>query len=388
MKKIRLWRRLAAAMMAAVLLLPETTIAAQAGTEQHVQTEVEQADNRAGKADLTISSDRELKEFAQIVNQGNTYQGKLIKLACDIQFDGVTINNFEPIGNWEEPFNGIFDGCGYTISGIDVTKTESQVDQSCLFGYIEAAGIVRNVTIKDSQVQASSSRAGGIAGYNQGTIDNCHNRNANIQGDINSSGGIAGENSGVIVNCSSTGSLESVDNGDGVGGIAGVNYGEIYNCCNLGSCKGSHRYGDNMIGGIVGTNDSEAVIQNCYNIGSLTVEAVTSATYMGGIVGSAEGIVANSYCSEESAKMNFGSMNGIEKNCKAWPASEMQTTAFLDQLNTNRGDNEQWLEWEIRTGEEIGYPLLVKRVNLGDCEISPAEPQRNRQFTLHTMAKL
>ncbi len=375
MKKIRLWRRLAAAMMAAALLLPETTIAAQAGTEQNVQTAVEQVRNRAGKADLTISSARELKEFAQKVNQGNTYQGKLIKLACDIQFDGVTINNFEPIGNWEEPFNGIFDGCGYTISGIDVTKTEFQMDQSCLFGYIEAAGIVRNVTIKDSQVQASSSRAGGIAGYNEGTIDNCHNRNANIQGDIDYSGGIAGGNNGVIVNCSSTGSLESSDNRDGLGGIAGLNYGEIYNCCNLGSCKGNY-YEKNRVGGIVGTNDSEAVIQNCYNVGSLAVEAVTSATYMGGIVGSAEGIVANSYCSEESAKMNFGSMNGIEKNCKAWSASEMQTTAFLDQLNANRGDNEQWLEWEIRTGEEIGYPLPVKRVNLGDCEISPASTEQ------------
>lgn len=384
MRKIKWWKRLAAAMMTAALLLPETTIYTQARTGQHVQTAVEQADNRAREADLTISSARELKEFAQKVNRGNTYQGKLIKLACDIQFDGVTVNNFEPIGNWDEPFNGIFDGCGYTVSGVDVTKTEYQNEQSCLFGYIGEAGIVRNVTIKDSQVQADySSNAGGIAGCNQGTIDNCHNRNANIQGNIGRIGGIAGENYGVIVNCSSTGSLESVDNGARVGGIAGENYREIYNCCNLGSCKGNSRYEEDMdeedmgrVGGIVGTNDSEAVVQNCYNVGSLAADAETGATYMGGIAGKAEGIVANSYSAEESAEMNFGSMNGIEKGCKAWPENEMQTDAFLDQLNANRGDNEQWLEWEIRTGEGINYPLPVKRVNLGDCEISPASTEQ------------
>lgn len=379
MRKIKWLKRLAAAMMTAVLLLPETTIYAQAGTGKHVQTAVEQADNRAGKADLTISSARELKEFAQKVNRGNTYQGKLIKLACDIQFDGVTVNNFEPIGTFNRSFNGIFDGCGYTVSGVDVTKTEYQNEQSCLFGYIGEAGIVRNVTIKDSQVQADySSAAGSIAGYNEGTIDNCHNQNANIQGDIERIGGIAGENGGVIVNCSSTGSLESSDNRYGVGGIAGENDGEIYNCCNLGSCKGQIGVfeDEDVVGGIVGTNNSEAVIQNCYNIGSLEADAETGAAYMGGIVGKAKGIVANSYSSEESAEMNFGSMNGIEKNCKAWPASEMQTIDFLDQLNANRGDNEQWMEWEIRAGEEINYPLPVKRVRLGDCEISPASTEQ------------
>ena len=80
MRKIKWWKRLAAAMMTAALLLPETTIYTQARTGQHVQTAVEQADNRAREADLTISSARELKEFAQKVNRGNTYQGKLIKL--------------------------------------------------------------------------------------------------------------------------------------------------------------------------------------------------------------------------------------------------------------------------------------------------------------------
>ena len=379
MRKIKWWKRLAAAMMTAALLLPETTIYAQVGTEQNFQTEIEQTEKRTGNADLTISSARELKEFAQKVNRGNTYQGKLIKLACDIQFDGVTVNNFKPIGKWDKPFNGIFDGCGYTVSGVDVTKTEYPNSPSCLFGCIGKAGIVRNVTIKDSQVQGSSGIAGGIAAYNHGTIDNCHNRNANIQGPTSGIGGIAGENDGVIVNCSSTGNLESSDNQYGVGGIAGKNDGEIYNCCNLGSCKGqigvNSEYKD-IVGGVVGTNNSEAVIQNCYNVGSLEADAKTGTTYMGGIVGKAKGIVANSYSSEESVEMNFGSMNGIEKGCKAWPAIEMQTDAFLDQLNANRGDNEQWLEWEIRAGEEINYPLPVKRVNLGDCEISPASTEQ------------
>lgn len=72
-------------------------------------------------ADLTISSERELLEFSRSVNTGNSYKGKLIKLTKDIKVDG-TVNKFTPIGNdYENAFEGTFDGEGHTISGINVT---------------------------------------------------------------------------------------------------------------------------------------------------------------------------------------------------------------------------------------------------------------------------
>ena len=120
---------------------------------------------------------RELKEFAQKVNNGTTYKGKLIKLTNDIQFDGVTPNNFTPIGYSNRQFKGTFDGCGYTISGIIVIGSS----YGGLFGSVGNNGIVKNVTVKDSQF--SGSYLGAIVAYNDGgLVDNCHNRNVELNG--------------------------------------------------------------------------------------------------------------------------------------------------------------------------------------------------------------
>ena len=67
--------------------------------------------------------------------------------------------------------------------------------------------------------------AGGVTGYNdEGTIDNCHNRKdvtANIM-----VAGIVGYNKGTITNCTSTGKITSLA-GEFTGGIAGENDGQI-----------------------------------------------------------------------------------------------------------------------------------------------------------------
>lgn len=96
---------------------------------------------------LTISSVRELKEFAQKVNSGNSYKGYIVKLTRDLAFDGM-VNNFTTIGCDYRSFDGVFDGCGHTISGINVTAMYQVNDYSCgLFG--EVNGTVKNVILKD-----------------------------------------------------------------------------------------------------------------------------------------------------------------------------------------------------------------------------------------------
>lgn len=366
MRDRKRWKGLVALAMSAAMLFSQTVAYAQEGQPVE-QGEVVQ-EVRGQEADLTISSARELNEFAQKVNNGNTYEGKLIKLTQNIQFDGVTVNNFTPIGgaDYDHAFAGTFDGCGYTISGIDVTNTTFAYIYIGLFGYIGVGGVVKNVTVTDSMFD-SIVQTGSIAGLNYGTIDNCHNRNTKTN-----AGGIVGTNRGTIVNCSSTGMV--VADGD-AGGIAGRNvYGNIYNCCNMGVVQITSEDKWDSAGGIVGLDgyggsdtSGGGTIQNCYNTGSIIY---ASGEWHGGLIGYASGsIVANSFCSEESDAANFGVMNGTEKNNKALPASEMQTESFVSQLNANRGSNADWLEWEIRP-DESPYPLPVKLVNLSECGIS------------------
>lgn len=358
-------------------LLEEEVVEGEVELEDVTQEAESETLEQAGAAEeetyLTISSARELKEFAQKVNNGTSYKGKLIKLTNDIQFDGVTPNNFTPIGNSSSQFQGTFDGCGYTISGIIVIGSSN----GGLFGNVGSNGIVKNVTVKDSQF--SGSYLGAIVAYNDGgLVDNCHNRNVELEGG-KYVGGIVGYNEkGEIVNCSSTGFVSSARSHDnyayaGVGGIVGYLYfgGSVKNSCNMGTVefKGSSDY--SWAGGVIGRCYIGGTINNCYNVGVVTNS--NNSSMSGGITGGAS-IVSNSYCSEESSERNFAIAPGTEINNKALPASSMQTQDFVNQLNKNIGDNTDYLEWEIRP-EESSYPLPAKLVNISDCTVTVASPQ-------------
>lgn len=298
------------------------------------------------KADLTISSERELNEFAQKVNSGNNYSGKLIQLTADIQYDGVTANNFTPIAiAAHREFQGIFDGCGHMISGIDVTDTKGEY-AAALFGYIGSGGTVKNLYVSNSSfIYGGKSKGDCIACKNYGAINNCHTYQ------INADEGIVYYNYGTIMNCSSASDIMS--GSARVGGIVSYNEGKILNCCNLGDIHSTNTEDYISIGGICGKN--EGTVQNCYNIGVINSQGTGS---IGGITGynGETAVVANSYCAEESATSNFGNMLGVEKDCKAFPRSEMQTETFVDLLNANRGNNVAWLEWNIEM-EGYTYPM-------------------------------
>lgn len=70
---------------------------------------------------ITINSAAELAGLAQQVNNGNTYSNYTITLGVDIN---LQYNLWTPIGNYSNQFKGIFDGGGYTISGLTVNITD------------------------------------------------------------------------------------------------------------------------------------------------------------------------------------------------------------------------------------------------------------------------
>lgn len=96
-----------------------------------------------------------LKYFAKLVNDGETFAGKTVKLIADINLSGVA---FTPIGTSKEiSFQGTFDGNNYSIKNATIhaytLETTSTVYGGGLFGNINNATI-KNLTIENADVNS------------------------------------------------------------------------------------------------------------------------------------------------------------------------------------------------------------------------------------------
>lgn len=374
MRKKRLWIRFLASVMSTALFCTIPTVSA---AEYHADmgTEMMEAEQavRGEQADVEISSVNEWNEFAKKVNNGNSYSGKIIQLTRDIQFDGVTMNNVTLIDKYGTEFNGTFDGNGYTLSQLHITS--SLFCNIGLFGGIGKEGVIKNLTIKDSVFYAKPMMEGGVLAFkNEGTIDNCHVRDVEIKTEESSGSymsgdnfiaGIVAENEGTVVNCSSSATIQCKQlrlMSLKVGGIAAKNTGMICNCCNMGKISTNN----GSIAGIASSNDG--TVENCYNVGGMTNEEALDTA--GIVYENWRGTVYNCYFSEKSSHKDIFNGDGVVQNCMELPPQEMQSPNFADRLNTNRGSNTDWLEWEIRPEEKVPYPVHVKRISLSKCQAS------------------
>ena len=165
-----------------------------------------------------IQSCAELALFRNNVNTGTTYSGQYFQLVRNLDLNG---NYWTPIGITEKPFQGIFDGAGYTISNakIAIAALTTSIDSYGFFGSIgggTSKAEVRNVMFDSISIQITAS--GNTAttttqkGYHIGIIVGTLYKNANI---LNNS----------ITNCSITaGSTLTLANNSfrvAVGGVAG-----------------------------------------------------------------------------------------------------------------------------------------------------------------------
>lgn len=161
---------------------------------------------------------------------------------------------------------------------------------SGLFGYIGTGGIIKNLTVAEANITASSGNSMGIiAGVNTGDIENCTVSGGitttSEEGYSNASylGGIAGQNesSGKITNCVNRADVYGYDF---LGGVVGSNNGgTVENCRNYGTIIGIYFY----IGGIAGYGRGDYKITNCANEGSVSGASVADSRpqNIGGIVG-------------------------------------------------------------------------------------------------------
>ena len=189
-------------------------------------------------------------------------------------------SGWEPIGNNDSPFYGHYNGDNHTISNLFIYRFDN--DYQGLFG--NTFGSIHNLGMENVAV-VGHKFVGGLSGYNNGSIDNCHNT-GNVDG-YERTGGLVGYNysSGSISNCNT--SVNVSGRYFFTGGLVGYNYtsASISNCHSIGDVIG--RRGT---GGLVGQNYNNANVINCYSTGQ-----VSGYENTGGLMGGNSGNISNCY---------------------------------------------------------------------------------------------
>ncbi len=187
--------------------------------------------------------------------------------------------SWTPIGNFDNNYQGTFDGNGKTISNLYINATS---DIAGFFGYL-AGGNIKNITFDNAKVNSTGYYYTGIlAGYagscifeNIKTLGNCSVEGKQI------TGGIAGIAVGNISNCENHAEVKGMGS---LGGILGMYYGSdnsITSCANYGAVTSTY----SQVGGMVGYFDS-GTIQNSANYGD-----ITGKDNVGNLIG--EGVICN-----------------------------------------------------------------------------------------------
>ena len=183
-----------------------------------------------------------LMNIAELVNGGKSD----INITLDTDID-LTGKDWTPIGtDYDNSYKGTFDGGGHTITGLTFTTNDQYAG---LFGCLGEAGTVKNVVMEDVQITCNHrlGYAGGVAGFSDGTIENCS---------------VSGSVSGTIC----------------AGGVVGAQWeGSITGCSSSATVKGLA-----YVGGVAGQTNSSATLTACYATGNVTLEIAPKKNIAGG----------------------------------------------------------------------------------------------------------
>ncbi len=317
--------------------------------------------------EFVIDTAEELAGLAYLVNNGNTFERKTVRLGADINLTHNT--SWVPIGiSRTNSFGGIFDGDGHVIRQMAVPTAYTYMG---LFGYVWG-GRVKNVTVLDSYIgnanagshvggiagtavsavvdrcefhgvirgigSEDSSGVGGLVGTTASTVIICSVSDCVVYGKYNA-GGVLGYSTQAtdVASCVSYSEVNGTGGGYGTGGIVGtVDAGLIYNCANLGNINGV-----SSVGGVVGLIiTDEGDMYNCYTAGKVYGSA-TSYIYVGAVIGrnkNNNGYVSNVYYLKGSASNYKGTVKGAgTKSGSEDSAKNLQTGYFTSPTSQMQG---------------------------------------------------
>jgi hypothetical protein len=260
-----------------------------------------------------------------------------------------------PIGNTTTKFTGKYNGQGYTVSGLYVSR--SATSYNGLFGYAQGT-IISNVKLTGLNI-VGGSYTGGLVGYNYSgaLIVGCSADGA-ITG-TNYVGGLVGRNETSIINNSY--SKGTVTGTAYVGGLAGLNYitCEINNCYTQANVLRVSGGTSTYLAGFTSYNYTSKII-NSYSSGSVTYIDATNPTNRGfvAIVSTGTGYVmsGNFWNIETSGQITngAGTATGLTK-------TQMRTLlTFTNATWDFLGESVNGISdiWGINAVQNSGYPFL------------------------------
>jgi hypothetical protein len=284
-------------------------------------------------------------------------------LVNDVNLADYNGTQFNIIGIVWDPFTGVFDGNGHTISNFTYTSTGT--DYIGIFAAVEAPNsVIKNLRLINPNIDAGTGRYVGslVGGFADGTILKCGVQGGSISGH-RMVGGLVGYNGrdnlfGFLCARTLNSYATATVSGDyEVGGLVGHNGGSLGGAFNLsvGIISNCYTTGDVLaigepngnIGGLVGFNNDLGSISNCYSAGMVVGGSA------GGLVGVNLGIGTVTACfwDVESSGVwdgvGIGSSSGITG----------KTTAEMKKENTFTDAGWDFVEiWDI--GEAQTYPFL------------------------------
>ena len=274
----------------------------------------------------TVTSADGLMNVAELVNGGKTD----INITLDKNID-LTGKGWTPIGtSFDNSYKGTFDGGGHTITGLTVTTNDQFVG---LFGYLNRAGMVKNVVMEGIQITSNHmfGCTGGVVGYSWGTIENC-----SVSGSVSGTdcvGGVVGsQKAGSIIGCSSSATVKGKHY---VGGVAGEKWGTMTACYATGNVTleiASQK--NNFGGGVVGLNGGSRVLA-CYATGNVTsTGSSTGNVHIGGLFGDSYTTVTACYWKNNQEQGIGYNKVGTDTEVTKVDGTDVTWQKAVDAMNT------------------------------------------------------
>ncbi len=292
------------------------------------------------------------------------------KLYYQLQNDiTVTANYWTPIGSNGMPaFNGIFDGNGFTISGLRFSN-----NYYANVGFIG----VNTGTIKNLNVEAifeSMGRVGAICSENSGLVDNCSSTGLITEGQDSQidAGGLVGYNTGTIQYSYSTATVTAPNSN--AGGLLGKNYNGAVVQYSWASGNVTGVTAGGLIGEQYNYRSTAPRTENCYSVGN-----VKGNNYAGGLIGISHGYYESNsnyvdFCYSHGKVEGNGSKGGLIGAIYATTVtSSYYSSTVSEQTDIDRGtpldDNALKLQpsfvgwdfdtiWSMEDSVNGGFPYI------------------------------
>ena len=271
-------------------------------------------------------------------NAAESYQSGMIDP------DWTTSTGWLPIGLGNPTdFGSVFEGNGYTISGLHIDREQSHQG---LFAELGADGEIKNVGLLDVAVRGHRV-VGSLVGYSRGSIINSY-ATGEVSGSHRNIGGLVGNN-GYAGSIRSSFAKVRVSGWFDVGGLVGFHVGRITNSYAAGTVEVT-LVGNATVGGLVGEvgkNDGEII--NSYAIGRIISN--DNNAFAGGLVGDTTGTVIVSYWNTQTSGLQSSAGAATSRT-----TAQLQspTAAGLTPMDTYYGWDDK--VWDFGSNQD--YPAL------------------------------